>query len=183
MKLIAGLGNPDKKYADTRHNFGYLAVDAFIRSKSMSWRFNQDWICYFAKNSDCVVIKPATYMNKSGEAVVKVRDFFKIKNDELLVVYDDVDLPFGKIRLAFNGLSAGHHGVDSVIESLGAIEFGRLRIGIGRPENPKVEIADYVLEEFSADQSKEIGTILTKATDAINSYIADGIGATMNRFN
>ena len=126
MKLIAGLGNPGEKYRGTRHNLGFMAVDGFARVRGLSWRFSQDWQGYFVKSGEFVLVKPSVFMNRSGEAIRKVMDYFKMDTSDVLVVYDDVDLPFGKVRLAFNGFSAGHHGIDSVIENLG-MEFGRLR--------------------------------------------------------
>ncbi len=139
------------------------------------------------KNSSAVFMKPSTFMNKSGVAVSAVSNFFNIKNEDVMVAYDDVDLPFGKVRLAFNGLSAGHLGIESVISGLGSVDFGRLRVGIGRPEpleNGKtIQTADFVLEDFDQNQKKELGVVIAKCKDALDSYLADGIGATMNKFN
>lgn len=188
MKLIAGLGNPDKKYSKTRHNLGYMVLDYFARENGLSWKYSQDWMCYFIKTRRYILIKPTTYMNKSGESVLSVSNYFKIDPDDVLIVYDDVDLPFGKMRLAVNGVSAGHHGLDSMIESLSTVDFGRLRVGIDRPNSKEakgknLETADYVLEEFSHDQKKELPEVLLRSVDALNSYLDDGIEATMNRFN
>ncbi len=191
MRLIAGLGNPGQKYRETRHNLGFVVVDSFARARGLSWRFSQDWSCYFAKSDEFLLVKPSAFMNRSGEAVKKVADYFKVESSDILIVYDDVDLPFGKIRLAFNGLSAGHHGIDSVIECFG-VEFGRLRVGVGRPSHeatdgkPSIktlDIADYVLEKFSDLEQKELGKIINNCIEAVSAYLDEGINATMNRFN
>src|SRR5205085_2343061 len=131
---IAGLGNPDKKYAKTRHNLGYIILDYFAKENGLSWKYSQDWMCYFVKTRQFVLAKPTTYMNKSGESVLTLSKYFKVDSEDVMIVYDDVDLPFGKLRLAIDGVSAGHHGIDSVIESLSTADFGRLRVGIDKPD-------------------------------------------------
>ena len=133
MKLIVGLGNPGEKYRSTRHNLGFMVVESFVKNLGLSWRYNPDWIASWAKTEEFVIIKPSTFMNKSGEATRAVLNFFKINSKDFLVVHDDIDLAFGKIRISYDSSSAGHRGVDSVIESLGTFEFSRLRIGLGRP--------------------------------------------------
>ena len=181
MKLVVGLGNPGKKYRNTRHNLGFMVVDALVKSEGISWRVSRDLLCYFAKTSDFVIIKPSTFVNKSGEAVRSVAEFFKIAPDDILVIHDDLDLPSGKVRISFDSLAAGHHGVESVVESLGGPEFGRLRIGIGSPEN--VDGEKFVLEDFSVQEKKGLGKLVERCSEAIKSYLDEGIDATMNRFN
>lgn len=183
MKLIAGLGNPGSKYKNNRHNLGFMVLDYYLTTIGLSWRFSQDWICYWAKSDKAVFVKPTTFMNKSGVSIAAVGAFYKIDSSDILVACDDIDLPLGKIRLAFDGLSAGHHGIDSVIESLGGVDFGRLRIGVGRPKNTKEDPADFLLSDFSADEKEKLGEIVKKGADALDAYISDGIEATMNRFN
>lgn len=181
MKLIVGLGNPGGKYANNRHNLGFLVVDFFAHDEGLSWQKSLDWICYFAKSQEFVVIKPTTFMNKSGEAVREVANFFKIGPDSILIVHDDLDLPFGKLRLSFDGMSAGHMGVESVIESLGGADFARLRIGIDHPED--IDPEKYVLEGFDDEEKKRLPKVLSNSCEAIRSFLKDGIQATMNRFN
>lgn len=187
MKLIVGLGNPGIKYQKSRHNLGFMVVDEYVKGLGLSWRYSPDWVCFYAKNSSAVFIKPSTFMNKSGIAVSAVANFYNITSKDVIIAYDDVDLPFGKVRLAFNGLSAGHLGIESVIESLGSVDFGRLRVGIGRPElleNGKtMQVADFVLEDFDQSQQKDLIVVIAKCKEALDSYLADGIGATMNKFN
>ncbi len=212
MHLVVGLGNPGKKYTKNRHNLGYLIVDEFAREEGLFWRYNPDWTSYYVKSHkqpavvssgakgviDYVLLKPTTFMNKSGAAVKSASIFFKIPKSDILVIHDDLDLPFGKIRLAFDSMSAGHKGVDSVIESMAGVEFGRLRIGIGRPsrstyakasvdkkasDGKQKETENYVLSDFTREEQKELKNIIKISKEALKSYLSDGIFATMNRFN
>lgn len=179
MKLIAGLGNPGRKYAHNRHNLGFVVIDEFCRG--LVWRNERDLVSLVAKDRQFVAVKPTTFMNLSGAAVGNVCNFYKIKSKDVLVVCDDVDLEFGKIRLAFDGSSAGHNGVDSIIKSLSTHDFNRLRIGIGRPKAGKVE--DFVLSDFSKEEKGLLKGVLLGAVTAINAFLSEGINATMNRFN
>ena len=182
MKLIVGLGNPGIKYKNTRHNLGYMVVDYFAKSSGLSWTYNPDWICYFAKTEEFVIVKPSTFMNKSGEAAREVLNFFKIEHKDVLAVHDDLDLDFGKIRISHDSQSAGHRGVSSVIESLGSFEFSRLRVGIGHPQG-KIDPEKYVLENFTDEEQKKLPGIIKICEEAISAYLASGVEATMNQFN
>lgn len=184
MKLVAGLGNPDKKYEKSRHNTGFLVCDFFVRDEGLLWKYNPDWICYFVKTEGFVVVKPTTYMNRSGDTILSVSNYYKIPPEDILVIADDVDLPYGKIRVAFNGLSAGHKGIESVVSTIG-MEFARLRIGIGRPEDSgsKSDVSDFVLSDFFEEEEKQLPGIIAKSANAVRSWLSAGIQATMNRFN
>ncbi|OGD89652.1 aminoacyl-tRNA hydrolase [Candidatus Curtissbacteria bacterium RIFCSPHIGHO2_12_41_11] len=182
MKLIVGLGNPGAKYKNTRHNLGFMVVDGFAKSEGLAWRYNQDLLCYYFKSSDFILIKPSTYMNKSGESVRLVSNFYKIEPKDILAVHDDLDLEFGKIRFVFDSSSAGHKGVESLIESLGGYEFGRLRVGIARPPDG-VDPEKYVLEEFTPKEQQELPSLISRSLEAVKSYIEFGIEAAMNRYN
>lgn len=181
MKLIVGLGNPGKKYLDNRHNLGYMVADAFTTDRGFSWTKNKDLLCNLAKDGDIVVIKPETFMNRSGDSVRVVANFYKVDPKDILVISDDVDLEFGKIRLAFGGSSAGHRGIESTIEGLGTADFNRLRIGVGRPTVEAVE--SFVLLDFLPAEKEKLGDVLKKAQEAIASFLESGIDATMNKFN
>lgn len=207
MKLIAGLGNPGPKYENTRHNVGFMVVDAFAKRGGFLLKVEKDLLCYLAKSKEFVIIKPSTFMNKSGEAVRSVAGFYKIEPLDILVIHDDLDLPFGKIRMSFDSMSAGHKGVESVIESLAGPEFGRLKVGIGSPNkaqgeagrpsyeapadakatadisDSKLDAEKFVLEDFSVDELRQIDEVIGRCCEAIRSYIDEGIDATMNRFN
>jgi len=199
MNLIVGLGNPGKKYADTRHNFGFVIVDKFAKERGLSWRYNLDWTAYYIKTDDFVLLKPVTFMNKSGVSVAAASRFFKIDKKDILIIHDEIDLPLSKIRISFDSLSAGHRGVDSIIQYLSGVEFGRLRLGIGpssprsstlrlRPEgfqgvNKPKDVEKFVLKDFTIGEKKKAEEVGKIAIEALNSYLADGIDMAMNRFN
>ena len=199
MNLIVGLGNPGKKYADTRHNFGFVIVDKFAKERGLSWRYNLDWTAYYIKTDDFVLLKPVTFMNKSGVSVAAASRFFKIDKKDILIIHDEIDLPLSKIRISFDSLSAGHRGVDSIIQYLSGVEFGRLRWGIGpssprystlrlRPEgfqgvNKPKDVEKFVLKDFTIGEKKKAEEVGKIAIEALNSYLADGIDMAMNRFN
>ena len=179
MKLIVGLGNPGKKYENNRHNLGFMVIDEF--GKGLEWKKERDLLCFLAKTPEYMVIKPTTFMNLSGEAVKAVSSYYKIGHKDILVVHDELDLEFGIIRLSFGGSSAGHNGIESIIKSLASADFNRLRIGIGRSKVKKTE--NYVLSDFTKEEKPEINEVITRAIEAVNAFLADGIEASMNRFN
>lgn len=181
MKLIVGLGNPGAKYKNNRHNVGFMIVDIFAIEMGLSWRYNRDWMCHFSKTGDYVLLKPSTYMNASGESVAAVASYFGVGAEEVLAIHDELDLEFGKIRLSFDGSSAGHLGVESVNRGLGTHDFVRLRVGIGKPE--REDPSSYVLKDFLEEEKKALPEIVVKCEEAIKSYLDDGLEATMNKFN
>lgn len=160
MKLIVGLGNPGAKYEKARHNVGFLVVDALARSSKFqvplrprsgqaSSKFKSELLIF---NNDVIFVKPQTFMNLSGEAVVLVKNYYKIGVGDIWVVHDDVDLEVGRIKIQIGGGSAGHNGLNSIIEKLGTEDFVRFRVGIGRPENPNVPIEDFVLQNITGGE-------------------------------
>ena len=190
MKLIVGFGNPGAKYKNTRHNIGFMVVASFAKNNEYMWRYSGDLMCNYVKTKEFILVKSTIYMNKSGQSVLAVCNYYDIDPKDILVVHDDLDMEFGKIRLAFGGRSAGHHGVESIIESLGTMDFARLRVGIGSPLYagaaglPKSKIVEkYVLSDFGEEEMKQLGGIIRRCEEAMRSYIDDGIDATMNKFN
>ncbi|MBI3342253.1 aminoacyl-tRNA hydrolase [Candidatus Curtissbacteria bacterium] len=181
MKLVVGLGNPGKKYQNNRHNLGFMVIDRLVNKRGLDFRDDADLMAIWAKDSEAVFVKPTTFMNDSGNSVQAVAKFFKIDHKDVLVVYDELDIEFGNIKLSFNGNSAGHHGIDSMIECLASTEFGRLRIGIGKPKVG--DGAGHVLDDFLPEEKDELDKVLDKSVGAVESYVTDGIAATMNRFN
>lgn len=166
MKIIVGLGNPGKEYENTRHNVGFLGLDKIvIKLKVESYKaedfkyekkFDAEIAKFKLKNEDIILVKPQTFMNESGKAVKKVVDFYKANPaQDLIVVYDDIDIPLGKVKMRLEGSSAGHRGLQSIIDNLGTESFMRVRIGIGRPENEIVKIEDWVLQKLP-DVEKDI---------------------------
>ncbi len=194
MYLIAGLGNPGAKYHNTRHNIGFLAVDKladFFRTES----FQMDELCLSApevyRENRLVLMKPLTFMNLSGRAVKEFSDKYEIPKENILIIYDDVNLPFGTLRMRPSGSDGGQKGMSSVIYEFESEGIPRLRVGIKHDEELEkvadeegsVELVDYVLDEFSDDESKSLDTVLSAARDAVLSFIENGIAETMNSFN
>jgi PTH1 family peptidyl-tRNA hydrolase len=183
--LIIGLGNPGREYHRSRHNIGFMVVDqlaerlgvAFSRMESKSLVTKAD-----LNGRRVILAKPLTYMNLSGQAVKSLARFYKIPLDELLVVCDDIDLPFGTLRLRPNGGSAGQKGMQSIIDSLGTQEFPRLRLGINRPPGRK-DAADYVLQDFTKDEVDYLPAILDRAVEAVLVFVQEGLTEAMNEFN
>lgn len=188
MWLIVGLGNPGSKYTLTRHNIGFLAVDALARSLGVETHaFKTEHKAQVVKlkidDQDVILAKPQTYMNLSGESVVPLMNYYKITADKILVVHDEVDLPFGYMKLQKNRSAGGHNGVKSVIEQLGHQDYARLRLGVGRPSNPHVPVVDFVLQNFSNEEQQKLTDFLNHSGDAIESFIFDGFDRAAGRFN
>jgi PTH1 family peptidyl-tRNA hydrolase len=169
IKAIIGLGNPGRQYANTRHNIGFKIVDALADSFSVSWqkKENMEQTTVKFDGKQTLLIKPQTFMNNSGQ-VIPYLTKQGIKPENILVVHDELELPFGEIKIRAGGSAKGHNGLKSIIQALGP-EFHRLRFGIGRPEN-REEVPDYVLEPFAKDKS-EVDKLIEKAVGAINDYI------------
>lgn len=159
MKLIVGLGNPGEKYKNNRHNAGFIALDAFAREHSLIWKNDSKFNAEICNFEDIILVKPQTFMNDSGTCVAALARFYKISLDDLMVVQDDVDLPSGVVKKQFKVGSAGHHGVEDIIEKLGTNAFWRIRIGVGRPESNLFNVEDYVLEDLSDEERRAVATI------------------------
>jgi PTH1 family peptidyl-tRNA hydrolase len=177
--LIVGLGNPGREYDGTRHNIGFACLDAFAAANSFdAWINKKDLKCHVASamlgDTKAIVIKPTTFMNLSGEAVQAVMHFYKIPIEKVVVVHDELDIPFGQIRTRIGGSSAGHNGLKSVIQHAGE-GFGRVRIGIGPKQPEQIDSADFVLGSFNKDQQSHMSE-LTREASAILSEYAYGEG-------
>ena len=184
MKLVVGLGNPGGRYAQSRHNVGFLIADRFARAHALGWsrkRFNAELAEGNIDSVRVMIAKPQTFMNLSGDAVGKLFAFYKIDPNDLLVVYDDLDLPLGKMRLRPKGGAGGHHGMESIISRVGTSDFPRLRVGIGRP-NPDADI-EHVLSNFEGDERVLMDETFALAVDAIDVWVGQGIDKSMNEFN
>lgn len=186
MILVVGLGNPGAKYENTRHNVGFMAVDLLLKKltsvdKSV-WEENKKFNCLMAKiDKDLTLIKPLSFMNASGEPVGRLMRFFKVSNFGLYVVHDDIDLPLEKIKITTGHGSAGHKGVDSIIENIGSNNFVRIRVGIG--QDKKIEGEKFVLSDFDEDDQPELKKSVKKAVDAILMILKDGVEKAANRYN
>jgi PTH1 family peptidyl-tRNA hydrolase len=183
--LIIGLGNPGRQYKSNRHNIGFMLLNHLAERLETSFsRLESNALVTKAKHQDHSIIlaKPQTYMNLSGQSVASLVKFYKISLENLLVVYDDVDLPFGRIRIRPSGGSAGQKGISSIIERLGTTDFPRLRLGVGRPPGSK-GAASYVLKNFSGEDAEFLPHVLDRAVDAVFTYITYDLETAMNRYN
>ncbi len=187
MKLIVGLGNPGRLYANSRHNAGFLVVKALARASKGSFKKERDGLSFSCRVSlggeQLVLALPLTYMNLSGVAVSALVKKYKIDIEGLLVVCDDLDLALGRIKIRPRGSSGGHRGIASVIESLGANEFCRLRVGIGRPSSGRVDTAGYVLSEFLKKEKEAIEEAVRRSVCCCEAWAARGVAYSMNVFN
>ena len=185
-ELIVGLGNPEPKYDRTRHNIGFAAVDELAKVWNMPLKENKRFQGLFAEGvaggQKVRLLKPLTYMNRSGQAVRAVTDWYKIAPSSVLVVYDDMDLPVGKLRMRLSGSAGGHNGMKSIIAHLGVKDFPRLRIGIGK-SNGEDQTISHVLGKFAPNESKTIEEILYVSVKAIELSLKEGIEQSMNRYN
>lgn len=185
MKLIVGLGNPGKQYEETRHNIGFKVIDEL--EKRLSIPLNQSkfkglYGIGFHKGVKVMLLKPLTYMNLSGESIRAVMDYYQINQDDLVVIYDDLDLPAGKIRLRQKGSAGGHNGIKSTVAHLGTQEFNRIRIGIDRPKNG-MKVPDYVLGKFSEEDLPLTKEAVQKSASACETWLEKPFLQVMNEFN
>ena len=183
--LVVGLGNPGPGYAGNRHNAGSMVVDILadrVRAKFKSHRARADVVETRFGADRVVLAKPRSYMNESGGPVVALRDFFKLPDERIVVVHDELDLPFGALRVKLGGGDNGHNGLKALRRALGSGEFHRVRVGIGRPPG-RQDPADWVLRDFSAAERKEIELHLERAADAVESLVSDGLAVTQNHYN
>jgi peptidyl-tRNA hydrolase, PTH1 family len=183
-QLVVGLGNPGPRYAGTRHNAGFLVVE--LLAERMGGRFRGRGRCDVLEGRlagvPVVLAKPKSYMNESGGPIVAVSRFYKVTVDRLTVVHDDLDLSFGALRLKRGGGDGGHNGLRSATAALGSSEYARVRFGIGRPPG-RQDPADYVLRDFSAAERKDVGYLVDRAADAVETLLSEGLDAAQNAFN
>ena len=186
MKLIVGLGNPGPEYRQTRHNVGFMVVDALVDR----WRLEGQWrekfdallIKHLRGDDPVIVAKPLTFMNLSGQAVQAIAGFYKIEPADMLVIVDEAALPLGRLRARRDGSAGGHNGLKSLIQHLGTQAFPRLRVGVGRGANGR-DLSDHVLGRFDAGERDTVSAAVLRAADAAEMFIADGIERVMNAFN
>ncbi|MBI5682402.1 MAG: aminoacyl-tRNA hydrolase [Deltaproteobacteria bacterium] len=194
MYLIIGLGNPGARYEFTRHNIGFLAVDYIADSFDISLNKKSRkavWGKGCISGKEVIIAKPQTFMNLSGEAVKSLADFFHIETKDIIVIYDDVDLDFGTVRIKKSGGSGGHRGMESIIGQLGTKDFPRIRLGIGRPEKQgqgargkgQEDTADYVLSPFSFEEEERLPEIFNRTKEAVVTILEHGVEKAMNKFN
>jgi len=182
--LIVGLGNVGSEYVDTRHNIGFMVVDSLAKSKEVTFQTSRlaDVTDFKHKGKHIHLIKPATYMNLSGKAVNYWMQELKVPVEQILVITDDLALPFGKLRLRSKGSDGGHNGLKSIQATINTQEYARLRMGVGN-DYPKGSQADYVLSPFGEEEQQELGKILETASNSILSFCLEGVSIAMNKFN
>ena len=200
MKLVVGLGNPGGKYETTRHNLGFMIVERFLKNfmlaKSTSWenssKFKSDiaqieWQPKHGSLEKVILAKPKTYMNNSGLAIKIIADFYKIPTNNIWIIHDDIDLPLGVMKIRFGGASAGHHGVESIIEHLNTDKFWRFRMGVGEKrelnDSRVKDVDDFVLGIFSGAEKGKLKDLIKRGVKAIETSLEKGLQSAMNKFN
>ena len=181
LRLVAGLGNPGLQYGGTRHNIGFMVIDYLAGKKGVKLSRSAAWGSELGKWGDILLIKPLTYMNRTGEAIGRFAHYFKVPSEEILVVVDDVALPLGRLRLRPTGSDGGHNGLKSIIVPLGET-FMRLRIGIGGSSDAE-RLSDHVLSEFDRSEKATIDRAIERAAEAIEHVAWNGIASAMNNYN
>jgi PTH1 family peptidyl-tRNA hydrolase len=183
VKLIVGLGNPGPEYELTRHNIGWLVADSLKPIDGNNWKskFKGEYTDFSYKGEKVYVLKPQTYMNLSGESVQQLCQFFKVATQEILVLHDELDLPFGQIHFKKGGGLAGHNGLKSIAKHMGTQDFLRLRLGIGRPNRGSV--SNWVLGQFPKEQDIELGVVLEKSAEALIDFLDIGLSKAGTKYN
>lgn len=181
MKLIVGLGNPGKEYEYTRHNIGFVVIDHYLTNATWQKKFKSLYTIITIDNEKVILLKPETFMNLSGEAVSECANFFKIDAKDILVIHDDLDLPFGKYRLKFNSSAGGHNGIKSIINCIGTDAFARLKIGISKDN--LIDTKDFVLGHLKKEQLEQLDKLYDTFNNIINDFIRNDIYYVMNKYN
>ena len=184
--MLVGLGNPGPKYARSRHNVGFRTIDALCeRQRCRCDRLRLKALTGFCElgGQKVLLVKPMTYMNLSGQAVRPLADYYRIPPERILVIFDDVSLPVGRLRVRPDGSAGGHNGVKSLIAELGTQTFPRIKVGVGAKPHPDYDLADWVLSSFSSQEEKLLAPTLERALLAAEAVIAEGVPRAMNQFN
>lgn len=181
MKLIIGLGNPGKEYENTRHNIGFMVLDNYLKNSSWQKKFNALYTTEIINNEKVIFVKPETYMNLSGNSVIEFINFYKIEYKDILVIHDDLDLPFGKIRVKTNSSAGGHNGIKSIINRIRNNNFARLKIGISH--NINGDTKDFVLGKFNKEQLAQLEKTFILTNQIIEDFINYDINKVMNDYN
>jgi peptidyl-tRNA hydrolase, PTH1 family len=185
MKMIIGLGNPGKPYEHTRHNIGFDVIDELAKRFNTplnQMKFKGMYTIIHRPEGKVLLVKPLTYMNLSGECIVPMMDYFEVAEEDIVVVYDDLDLAVGTLRLRQKGSAGGHNGIKSMIQHLGTQEFNRIRVGVDRPP-AGMKVPDYVLSRFKPDEKPLVDEAITKSADACEYWLSSPFLEVMNRFN
>ncbi|MCL2354945.1 MAG: aminoacyl-tRNA hydrolase [Oscillospiraceae bacterium] len=185
MYLIVGLGNPEKEYGNTRHNIGFKVIDKISENhkiKVSNSKYKSQYGMGVIFEQKIIAVKPQTYMNLSGESIIQFKKFYKIPNNKIILIYDDIDVDLGNIRIRKSGGPGTHNGMKSVIEHLKTEEFTRVRVGIGKPEHTE-DIAKYVIGPIPKNEMEILNESITKSANAVAKILQNGIDEAMNKFN
>ncbi len=184
--IIAGLGNPGSRYEDTRHNVGFMAMDTLLKAEGIELKrlkFHAFIADEMIAGKRCLLMKPQTMMNLSGEAIIEAANYYNIPEENIIVLYDDISLDVGKTRIRRKGSAGGHNGIKSIISCLGSEAFPRVKIGVGKKPHPDYELKDWVLSEFSAADQKALAPALEHAAEAVKLIVQGDIDQAMNLYN
>jgi PTH1 family peptidyl-tRNA hydrolase len=181
IRIVAGLGNPGPDYAFTRHNIGFMVVDFLAHEAGLKWEKTSKWDAATSKFGSVVLIKPASYMNRSGHPIFAIAQFYKVNPEQILVVLDDFSLPLGRLRIRQNGGPGGHNGLESIIVQFGTENISRLRVGIGPA--PAEGSTDYVLSNFFEEEKPVVKSAIERAAEAVKCAVDKGVVSAMNTFN
>jgi len=185
LRLVVGLGNPGRDYEDTRHNAGFMVADQIAQDFNISFnktKFDTVFGRGFIEDVDVLLAKPMAFMNRSGPPLQKLAHYFRIPGEDMLVIHDDIDLAFGRLKIKEKGGHGGHNGIRSIMDAFGGGDFARLRIGVGRSEAGE-NVTDHVLGRFSDDKSEMVARIIAVARDAVVTVLGEGMKVGMNAFN
>jgi len=186
MYLIAGLGNPGAKYEGTRHNIGFIFLDYLAREQGLTFGASK-WQAEVAQGICCgrkvILVKPTTFMNLSGTALGQIASYYKIDLDEIMVIHDDLDLPLGRLKMVRKRGAGGHNGISSIISHLGSNDFNRVRLGVGRPTVPGMEVSSFVLGRFSPEELERVGGLFTDLERGVCRFVEEGGVKAMNFLN
>ncbi len=185
IRMLVGLGNPGKSYSMTRHNVGFMVLEALSEVFSIPVEKKKPDVLFGrgnAEGTDIILAKPVAFMNRSGYPIQRLAEYFGISGEEMLVIHDDIDLTFKRLKIKMKGGHGGHNGIRSMIGAFGHGDFIRIRVGIGRPDGPK-EVTDHVLGRFSDEEKEELDRVIIRARDAAITILRDGIQEGMNIFN
>jgi len=185
LRLVVGLGNPGRDYEDTRHNAGFMVVDKIAQDFNISFnktKFDTIFGRGFIEDVDVLLAKPLAFMNRSGPPLQKLAHYFRIPGEDMLVIHDDIDLAFGRLKIKEKGGHGGHNGIRSIMDAFGGGDFDRLRIGVGRSEAGE-NVTDHVLGRFSGDKAEKVARVIAVARDAVVTVLNQGTKFGMNAFN
>lgn len=184
--LVVGLGNPGNKYRNTRHNVGFMTLDYIASKENMEFKkskFKGETASKVIEDNNILFLKPDTFMNLSGESVISAAKFYKIPPEDIIIIYDDISLDIGKLRIRRKGSAGGHNGIKSIIANIGSQDFPRIKVGVGKQSEEFDDLADYVLSSFKINEKQELDNAIERAYAALKTILSDSVDKAMNLYN